>query len=156
MAQQEQELDRRNRAAVRYLDRFLNILTLVLGLWLVAAPFVLGYRDSVDGIGGTVNDVIVGIVVVILSVARLFKPLATPPLSLLMAGVGAWQIVAPFALTYAVDGGWPAAKTNDIVVGIALVLFATAAWLIGAWRADPGSGLSHDQATDPGERRRIR
>jgi hypothetical protein len=89
-------------------------------------------------------------------VARLVKPLATPPLSLLMAGVAAWLIVAPFALRYAVDGGWPAAKTNDIVVGVALLLSATVAWLVGAWRADPGSGLSHDQATDPVERRRIR
>ena len=140
----------------RHLDRLLSCLTLVLGLWLVVAPVILGHPDRVDRIDPWVIDVVVGIAVAVLSLARLAAPLPTPPLSLVIAVLGIWLIVTPFALVYAADGGWPAEKTNDIIVGVVLLVSATADWLVGAWRADPGGGPRRGDVVDPGPERRPR
>ncbi|WP_214364402.1 SPW repeat protein [Pseudonocardia sp. H11422] len=47
----------------------LSLITFALGSWLIAAPFVLGYNTGGAAVGATVNDIVVGIVVVELAVA---------------------------------------------------------------------------------------
>lgn len=104
-------------------------LALVAGLWLVAAPFVLGY-------GGTArwNDVVVGAVVAATGLARAAAPRSRPWLSVLGAALGAWLIVAPFALGY--SGTAPEAVGNDVIMGIVIVaLSGTAALLTFLTRA---------------------
>jgi SPW repeat len=86
------------------------------------------------------NDVLVGIVVAVLAVARLARPLMNPSLSWTNALFGLWLVVAPFVLGYGVAveaealatagavGGAQAAMWNDIIVGVIVLV-------LGAWSA---------------------
>jgi len=46
-------------------DKFLDWINVVIGVWLIIAPFILGYSAIVAAIW---NDIIVGLVVVVLEV----------------------------------------------------------------------------------------
>jgi SPW repeat len=86
------------------------------------------------------NDVLVGIVVAVLAVARLARPLMNPSLSWTNALLGLWLVVAPFVLGYGVAveaealatagavGGAQAAMWNDVIVGVIVLV-------LGAWSA---------------------
>ena len=58
-------------AAARFLtpvrSASLSLLTVVLGLWLIAAPFALSYNDGRDALGATVHDIVVGLIVSVLA-----------------------------------------------------------------------------------------
>lgn len=112
-------------------------INIVAGLWLIIAPFVLGY----EGIQAALwNDVLVGIIVAAFAVARVARPLMNPSLSWLNALLGLWLIVAPFVLGYggaiegealAAEGAVGGAQTalwNDIIVGVIVLV-------LGAWSA---------------------
>ena len=91
-------------------------VNLILGLWLIAAPFVLAFTSS-----AFVNDILCGIAIAFLAGLRIHRPtLATRPASWVNLAIGAWLVVAPFVLDY-LSG--PAAW-NDIVVGILVLMFA--------------------------------
>jgi hypothetical protein len=117
--------------------RWTSGVNVVAGLWLIIAPFVLGY-DQIQA--ALWNDVLVGIVVAGLAVARLARPLMSPSLSWINAVLGLWLILAPFVLGYggAVEvealatagpvGGAQAAMWNDIIVGVIVLV-------LGAWSA---------------------
>ena len=65
-------------------------INIVAGLWLIIAPFVLGY----EGIQAALwNDVLVGIIVAAFAVARVARPLMNPSLSWLNALLGLWLIL---------------------------------------------------------------
>jgi hypothetical protein len=115
------------------LARLPTLVTLIAGLWLVAAPFVLEYGDAATWVDGYWNDVLVGAAIAVVSATRIVTPLFTAPLSLATAGLGIWLIVAPFALGYNVDGESSAATANDITTGIVVLVFAVASWLVGSW-----------------------
>lgn len=92
----------------------------ILGIWLIIAAFVVA--DSQEAYW---NDLLVGIVVLILAATRLSKPTdGTKPASWVNAAIGVWLIAAPFVLGYVAD----AERWNDIIVGILLLAF-------GAWSA---------------------
>lgn len=92
----------------------------ILGAWLIVAAFVVAESQSAYW-----NDLVVGILVLILAATRLSKPTAgTKPASWTNAGIGVWLIAAPFVLGYVADGE----RWNDIIVGILLLAF-------GAWSA---------------------
>jgi hypothetical protein len=73
-------------------------INVVAGLWLIIAPFVLGYEDIQAALW---NDVLVGIMVAAFAVARLARPLMNPSWSWINALLGLWLIVAPFVLAAA-------------------------------------------------------
>jgi hypothetical protein len=123
-------MDRRPRSP---LARVPSVVTLVAGLWLVAAPYILDYSgNAATWVDAYWNDILVGAAIVIISVTRILTPLYTAPFSLATAALGGWLIVAPFALGYNVDGESPAATANDIATGIVVVVFAVASWLLGS------------------------
>lgn len=97
-----------------------NYGTLVLGIWLIIAPFVLGYIDS----AAITNDIVVGIVLAGVALVRLFSSFRPFWLNWVNIVLGLWLIVAPFVLGYTLA----ASQWNDIVVGIAVVA-------LGAWNA---------------------
>ena len=67
------------------------------GIWLIIAPFILGYSMLRPAVW---NDVVVGILVAILAGARIGGPLRHPGYSWFNAGIGVWLIIAPFILPY--------------------------------------------------------
>lgn len=42
----------------------LGLVTVVLGAWLVVAPFVLGYNDGADAVQAVWNDIVAGVLVI--------------------------------------------------------------------------------------------
>lgn len=93
---------------------------LLLGLWLVIAPFLLRYATSTS-IG---NDITIGIIIALLAAFRLFGAYRAAWLSWLNALLGIWLIVAPFILGY--DSS--SALWNDIIVGLFIAF-------LGIWSA---------------------
>lgn len=97
-------------------------VNLLAGIWLIIAPFLLGYSDQATPLW---NDIIVGILIVAFAGARVVGAFRAPSLSWVNVILGGWLIVAPFLLGYSDDANplW-----NDIIVGIIVVLF-------GIWSA---------------------
>lgn len=89
-----------------------RIANTVLGIWLMAAPAVLGYESP-----GSTNDRIVG--PLIASFAVIAMAGATRPVRRANTALGAWLLVAPWVL------GHPTAATvNSMVVGALVTAFS--------------------------------
>ena len=98
----------------------------VLGVWEVLAPFILGYSATSAALW---DAIIIGVVLVCLGAwAALSNADATiKTLDWINAIAGLWLILAPFALSYS---GVVAAMWNDIIVGIAVAVLAGWAALV--------------------------
>jgi len=96
--------------------------TAILGLWQIAAPFVLGYSTLFRPL---VNDVIVGTLVVVLAATCYFDLVEVSWLGWVTAVLGIWLVLAPFVLGY-----WmiEPATENDVVIGTLIAV-------LGAWSA---------------------
>jgi len=93
-------------------------LNVVAGIWLILAPFILGYANLVPAFW---NDVVVGILLVVLAGIRVANPNQYVGLSWTNLGLGIWLILAPFILDYAV---YATPMWNDIMVGIVAACLA--------------------------------
>lgn len=95
---------------------------LALGFWLFTAPFFLGYSGST---GAIVNNAIIGsATVALVSVALFVRPVYRAVW--VLAPVGAWQAIAPYALGYSSS---TAAVADAIVIGTALATLSVVAGL---------------------------
>lgn len=105
-----------------------RLINITLGIWLMAAPAVLGYGGV-----ASINDRIIGPTVAAFAVIAISE--VTRPLRWMNVPLGAWLAVAPMAL------GYPAldALINSIVVG---VLIAATAMIRGDVTAQFGGGWS--------------
>ena len=94
----------------------------VLGAWLIIAPFALGYSGAIAPLW---NDIVFGLVVVVLAVLRLTKPIHSVWASWTNAVVGGWLVIAPWVLAgYTSTTMW-----NDVLVGLLIVCLAIASAL---------------------------
>jgi hypothetical protein len=84
-----------------------------LGVWLMAAPAVLGSRGAAAG-----NDQLVGALVVTFAVIGFGE--AARAARLVNVPLGVWLLVAPWVLS----GAGPAAPWNDLAVGAAVLLLS--------------------------------
>jgi hypothetical protein len=97
-------------------------INLILGLWLIIAPFVLGfsgYRHS------EWNCIVVGVIVATLAAIRIWGGRAASWLSWINAALGLWLIVSPWIYN---NSNVNAILWNDIIVGAIIVV-------LGAWSA---------------------
>lgn len=101
-------------------------VNVVLGVWLIAAPFVLAYSEVRAAMW---NDVIVGVVILALAGYRVAQPAQSAGLSWVNVVLGIWLIAAPFALGY---GDTTAAMWNDVIVGIAVAVLGAVSAMTGA------------------------
>lgn len=113
-------------------------ITLMLGVWLVLAPTFWTYGDTGGGFDARVNDVLAGVAVTALAVARLAGPVRL--IAVTGAGVllGGWLIVAPFLLEYGFGADSTSATINDVVVGVNLVGLTVLGYLDARSRTEPG------------------
>jgi hypothetical protein len=95
--------------------RFASGMIVVLGVWEILAPFVLGYSGSTVP---TINAIVVGVLAVILGLARYRGAYTEAWMSRVQCVLGFWLIIAPFILSY----GNPA-RINDIIVGVVITFF---------------------------------
>jgi hypothetical protein len=88
-------------------------LNVLAGIWLIIAPFVLGYS------GGDPywNDIVFGAIVVALAGTRLLGAYRQAWMSWLNMLIGAWLFASAFWLDQTATAGW-----NDVILGI--IVFA--------------------------------
>jgi hypothetical protein len=98
-------------------------LNIILGLWLIIAPWVLDYSSQNNAVW---NQVVIGIAVATLALVRAAAPAKFAGLSWTNFVLGAWLVVAPFVLRYNDTTNTALIYWNDIIVGV--LILALAAW----------------------------
>jgi len=94
-----------------------SVLNILCGIWLIIAPFILGYQGLQNALW---NSILCGAAVLILAAARVANPATTVGLSWLNLLIGIWLIIAPFFLyANAVTPIW-----NCVILGILVGLLA--------------------------------
>lgn len=101
-----------------------EVLVLV-GLWLTCAPLVLDHAKAGLAYPG-LNDVAVGLTIVVLACVRVLSPRHTSVLAVVSGLLGAWLLAAPFVRGY--DDMSPVATGNDIIVGVVVIALAVFSW----------------------------
>jgi hypothetical protein len=101
-------------------------INILLGIWLIIAPFVLGYSNIERA---TWNAIIVGVLVLAMAAVRISDPARRPGLSWANMVLGIWLILSPFIMDYSrfAEPLW-----NDIICGV--VIAGMAAWSAAATR----------------------
>jgi hypothetical protein len=109
--------------------RIASALNFLLGLWVLAAPFTLGYSVySLSPIGASraiPNDIIVGLLVAVIAAIRFLFAQRQDWLSWINMLLGAYLVFAPFIWAY---GYYGYAAGSDVFAG------ALIAW-ISIWSA---------------------
>ena len=102
-------------------------LNILLGAWLIAAPFVLGYAGSRVEMG---NDVGLGLLLIACSWWVLAAPTGHIAASTLQFLAGLWLVATPLVWHY---GQLSRPFNNDMLVGICSVLVSlTSLWILNA------------------------
>jgi hypothetical protein len=99
-----------------------SVLNLFAGIWLCISPHIMGFTHLYQALW---NGLLVGVAVILLSVVRLSNSARLQALSWINVLLGAWLIVAPFALRY---DSVALPRWNDIILGIIV-------GLLGLWAA---------------------
>ena len=92
-------------------------LNVLAGIWLIIAPFVLGYGNG----DPYWNDIVFGAIVAVLGLIRVSGAYRASELSWVNALIGVWLFVSAFWLDNTGRAGG-----NDIVLGIIVFLLAVA------------------------------
>jgi hypothetical protein len=111
-------------------------INLILGLWLIASPFALGY----SGVAHTaaVEEVVMGIIIAACSWWWLAAEAPMMGMAWFEMLCGIWVLIAPFVLAYGAVAA--RAKANDVWVGIVVLIVAIVAAIgIGQTAAPPRS-----------------
>lgn len=95
--------------------RSLSGINFLIGLWLVAAPFVLSYDKSV----AYWSEIITGALIALFSAARLLTP-RLHSASWLNSLAGVWLIISPFILGFSVA----VAYWNALVLGVIVTVLS--------------------------------
>jgi hypothetical protein len=98
-------------------------INVLLGVWLIISPWFYGYAAGPAPAGVALNNVIVGILIVICAALRSFSPDRKVFLSGINIVLAIWTLISPWIYAYGADG--PLFWTN-IIVGI--VVIALAIW----------------------------
>ncbi len=93
-------------------------LNILLGIWLIIAPFVLNYARLE---AAQTNDIIIGIIVAVIAAIRTFGAFTQPGWSWVNVILGVWLIIAPFVLGYS---GAARPLWNDIILGVVIAILA--------------------------------
>ena len=105
--------------------KYLVQIDILLGAWLIAAPFILGYSHSTVETG---NDVAIGVVLVACSLWILAIETGSVGASVFQLLAGLWLVAAPFFFHYE----WLSRVfINDAIVGVfAALVSASATWML--------------------------
>jgi len=97
-------------------------ISFLMGLWLVAAPFLLSYPNP----SSQWNDIALGFLIGGIGLVRMISPEKnTNWLSWLNVALGGWLVIAPFLLNY--TGAVPI--INDVILGV--IVASMSLWSIG-------------------------
>jgi hypothetical protein len=96
--------------------RGLSGLNVIAGIWLIVAPWVLGYSPG----DPRWNDIVFGAIVAILALLRATGAYRQAWLSWINALIGTWLIVAAFTIDHSTISSWNNLVVGAIVLGLAL------------------------------------
>lgn len=100
-------------------------INLILGIWLIVSPFVLGHAASTVM---TINDIVFGVLLLACSAWMLADMAAQIGVNWFQVLCSIWVIVSPFALRYQ---QLSRAMANDVIIGvIALIVGLVEAWAL--------------------------
>lgn len=144
--------DRTTGCSALRVVRTADVVTLGLGLWLLAAPYALNYSGG-GGLDGVWNDAIAGAVISLAALVRLAEPGGGVVVRAGSILLGGWLMLAPAVLGY-VGGTAPKATANEITVGVLVALLALTSLLASASvtkrdRSAPDGGSDTHNATTP-------
>jgi len=105
------------------------VLNLLAGIWLIIAPFVLGYGNG----DPYWNDIVFGALVGLIALARLVLGHRHAFMSWLNVLVGAWIFASAFWLDATSTAGW-----NNGILGVVIALLGLSA--AGPWSARARAG----------------
>ena len=98
--------------------KVLSWINFILGLWLIAAAFIFS-----TGAGAVMaEEIVLGIIIAVLAYGSIVAR-SSAVVSWLVALAGLWTLVAPSVIAY---GMFTASRTNDIVVGIIVLVLGFA------------------------------
>jgi hypothetical protein len=101
----------------------ISAINVLLGVWLVIAPWALGYGAQTNAVW---NQTVVGVAISVLAMVRVAGVPNTRALSAAVMALGAWLVIAPFVFSYDQVADPEVIYWNDIVVGALLVVLAAA------------------------------
>jgi hypothetical protein len=119
----------------------LSWLSVLVGAWVVASPWIWGYED-VDGAIAT--DVVTGGAVIGLTLAGIVYP-SLNAFSLL---AGIWLVVAPWVVGYGSEDGL--VGLSDVIAGVAISALGVAALTSASRRIVPGESMPVGRVRRPG------
>ncbi|HEX5476085.1 MAG TPA: SPW repeat protein [Vicinamibacterales bacterium] len=93
----------------------------LLGLWLIVAPFAMGF-GVMRGVAA--NDVVFGILIAVFALWSLTSLVPPPAVSWLVAIFGLWVLISPAALAY--GGISVVASRTNVVTGVIVLILGIA------------------------------
>lgn len=96
-------------------------VTLIAGIWLIIAPFELGFTSYRDA---EWDSIVVGVAVAIVAATRIWGGRDVRCLSWVNVVLGLWIIVSPWVFG---NGGVRDILLSDVIAGIVVVVFARGA-----------------------------
>jgi hypothetical protein len=118
-------------------------LSLLIGAWVVASPWIWGY-DDVNG--AVTTDAVTGGVVMGLTLAGI----AFPPLNALNVVAGLWLVVAPWMVGYGDEGG--PVGLSDTLAGVVIAALGLAALTAASKRIVTGGEMPIGRVRRPLDR----
>jgi hypothetical protein len=128
-----------SKGAVMTTRRWIDWVNVLLGLWLIAAPWILGSADGNSLAAG--NSRSVGAALVMLGAFAMYKPSISGDAIGVIFGI--WLIASPWILGLA---ELPAARTNGVIVGLLVIGYALWAMRVDATRSAAMRGLGTSYA----------
>ena len=110
-----------------------NIISLLAGLWLILFPFMF----AVTGTSFATNEYIVGIIVAVLSLVRLFAPTEGTGWAGWVNGVaGLWLLISAFVFAGLMVG----AVWNNVLIGLLVIIVALWSVMSSTQQSHPKMG----------------
>lgn len=99
----------------RVMARNGSTINLIVGIWFMLSPYIFGYAAMATQ---RWNDIIVGFIIAILALYRLFNPARAEWVSIVNAILGLWLIVSPFVMFYPTLN----ARWDNIIAGLIVLI----------------------------------
>jgi hypothetical protein len=106
----------------------------VLGIWLMASPWVFDY----SGRSPVLNSLVVGALIAVLAITRLASLHESASVNSISLLLGFWTIVSPWTIGYVAN---KAALANNLMVGV--LVTALAIWTARAAATEPKHRPGH-------------
>lgn len=94
-------------------------VTLLLGVWLVLAPFALEY-DIDTIVDARWHHALVGSALAVVGYVRLTRPVRLIPVTVAGLVLGVWLTIAPFALAFDVVSDDMRVVLSEVIVGVVI------------------------------------